>query len=170
MANNILTIKDKKEEKFLRKKTEDFEFKLSRKEIGELILKMKHTMRDAAGIGLSANQIGLEWKIFVAEVPDTQGSHKSYAIFNPQIEKFSRGKVGLEEGCLSIPGVYGTTPRYEKVVLQAQDKNGKKVKIKAWGLLAHIFQHETDHLAGKLYIDTAKKTYKLPESDRLKEK
>ncbi len=161
MINNIWVMNNKKEERFLRKKTVDFDFeKFTKKEISELVSRMRQIMRHANGIGLSANQIGLNFNMFVAEVPDVdRGGAKFYAIFNPKIEKKSEGTAVFEEGCLSIPGTWGYVPRAERVTLSGFDKNGRPVKIKAWGLLAHIFQHETDHLQGKLFIDRTKKVF-----------
>jgi peptide deformylase len=113
-------------------------------------------MREANGVGLSANQIGLSWNMFVAEVPDNDGILKLYAIFNPRLEKVARAKkVIFEEGCLSVPKKYGRIERFSEVKLSGLNKLGKPVKIKAWGLLAHVFQHEVDHLNGKLFIDGA---------------
>ncbi len=89
-------------------------------------------------------------------------SYKFFAIFNPQIVKFSEEKILMEEGCLSVPGIWGGVERPEKITLVGFDKNGKKLKIKAWGLLARIFQHEIDHLNGILFIDKAKQVYKIP--------
>lgn len=161
MLNDIWVVNNKKEEKFLRKKTADFDFKqFTKKEIVGLVSRMRQIMRAANGIGLSANQIGLDFNMFVAEVPDVdQGGTKFYAIFNPKIEKKSGETAVLEEGCLSIPGKWGFVPRAERVVLSGFDKNGKPVKIRAWGILAHVFQHETDHLQGKLFIDRTKKVF-----------
>ncbi len=161
MINDIWMVGDKKEEKFLRKKTADFDFKdFTKKEITELVSRMRRIMRVANGVGLSANQIGLNLNMFVAEVPDVDdGGMKFYAIFNPKIEKKSEDTAILEEGCLSIPGKWGYVPRAERVTLTGFDKNGKPIKIKAWGLLAHVFQHETDHLQGKLFIDRTKKIF-----------
>jgi peptide deformylase len=161
MINDILVISEKKEEKFLRKKTVDFDFKkFTKREIIQLVAQMRRIMHAANGIGLSANQIGLNFNMFVAEVPDVdQGGMKFYALFNPKIEKKSEDMALLEEGCLSIPGKWGHVPRAERVTLTGFDKNGKPVKIKAWGLLAHVFQHETDHLQGKLFIDRTKKVF-----------
>ena len=68
--------------------------------------------------------------------------------------------ANMEEGCLSVPEIFGKVVRPAKVVLEGWDKNGKKLKIKAWGLLARIFQHEMDHLDGKLFIDKAKYLHK----------
>ncbi len=161
----IFTINDKKEEKFLRKKTPEFDFaKFSPKEIRELIKIMKEEMKIADGIGLSANQIGLELRVFVAQIPYSEKTEASkfYAVFNPEIVKTLKESSEMEEGCLSVPGLYGLVNRPEKITLAGQDKNNKKIKIKAWGLLARVFQHETDHLNGVLFIDKTKKVYKLP--------
>lgn len=167
----IITIQNKKDEKFLKTKTVDFDFKkFKKKEITELIGKMRKIMRAAKGIGLSANQIGLTLKVFVAEVPNAQGEMKFYAIFNPRIEKSGGEKPLLEEGCLSVPGMYGQVERFERVVLSGYDKNGKPLKIKAWGLLAHVFQHEVDHLNGIVFINKAKNIYETPASKRLTER
>lgn len=160
MLEDILTIDNKKNEKFLRRKTADFDFeKFSKKEIATLVALMRRTMHDANGIGLSANQIGLDLKVFVAEVSDPKGGLKFYAAFNPKIQKTSDETALFEEGCLSIPGKWGEVERSERVMLSGFDKNGKPMKIKAWGLLARVFQHEMDHLNGKLFIDRTKKVY-----------
>lgn len=151
------------EEKFLRKKTEAFDFgKHGQKEINELVRNMRKIMREANGIGLAANQIGLPWRVFVAEIQGEEGP-KFYALFNPKLEKMGREKEGAEEGCLSVPLTYGDVPRAVKLILLGQDKNGKNVKIKAWGLLARVFQHEVDHLDGHLFIDRATRVYTVEE-------
>ncbi len=161
LENRIVTISEKKEEKFLRTKTEHFDFgKFTKKEVRELVAHMRAMMRKANGVGLSANQIGLHWRVFVAQVPDDQGNPKFYALFNPKIEKTFPGAETLEEGCLSVPETYGPVERVYRLVLAGQDQNGKKVKIKAWGLLARVFQHEVDHLDGKLFIDRSKELRK----------
>ncbi len=166
--DKIVTIENKKDEKFLRKKTEDFDFKkFSKKEVEELIRKMRTAMRKANGLGLSANQIGLNLKVFVTEV-QTNNATKFYAIFNPRLEKISGGKILFEEGCLSIPLTYGVVERPDRVVLVGQDKQGKQIKIKAWGLLARVFQHEVDHLNGALFIDKAKSVHKLNPEETTK--
>ena len=94
--------------------------------------------------------------MFVAEVPDSEGHLKSYAIFNPILEFSKKEKAVMEEGCLSVPGKYGYVERFTDVKLTGLDKRGRNLKIKAWGFLAHVFQHEVDHLNGKLFIDRAK--------------
>ncbi len=156
----IFTINNKKEEKFLRNKAADFDFnKFGKKEISELLRTMREIMTKAQGIGLSANQIGLNLRFFVAQISDK--SLKFYAIFNPEIVKFSKEKIVMEEGCLSVPGVYGLVKRSARITLVGQDENGKKIKIKTFGLLARVFQHEFDHLNGILFIDKAEKLYKI---------
>jgi len=168
MENKILTITNKKEEKILRRKTADFDFKkFSRKEIQELIFRMKRAMRAAHGIGLSANQIGLDHRFFVSEVPNEQGGNKFYAIFNPKIEKVGSERVPFEEGCLSTPLTYGAVERPTRIILSGCDKNGKPIKIKAWGLLARVFQHEVDHLNGVLFTDKAKNIHAVSPAEKL---
>ena len=172
----ILTINNKKEEKFLRKKTARFDFsKSKKKEINALIKQIREIMTEAIGIGLSANQLGLNLRLFVAQISDEPLKRdknnkiilpppekmKFYAIFNPEIKKFSKEKTVMEEGCLSVPGIYGDVERPEKIILVGYDKNAKKIKIKAWGLLARVFQHEVDHLNGILFIDKTKIIQKI---------
>lgn len=156
----ILTIEDEKNKKFLSQKTRDFNFgEFKQKDVTRLINQMKKIMQEAGGIGLSANQVGLPYRLFIAEAPK-KNTKKFYVIFNPKIEKTSDQKIDLEEGCLSVPGVYGLVPRYKKIVLSGFNRYGKPIKIKAWGLLAHIFQHEIDHLDGKIFLEKAKKIIK----------
>ncbi len=174
-SQKIITIENKNDAKFLRKKTAHFDFrKADKKELAELIKSMRQTMREANGIGLSANQIGLNMRLFVAQISDKpikrgednkiimppQSEMKFYAVFNPEITKFSDKKSEMEEGCLSVPGFYGVVERPEKITLEGQDKNGRKIKIKAAGMLARVFQHETDHLNGVLFIDRTKQIFK----------
>jgi peptide deformylase len=161
------TIHTPAENKILRTACEPFDFeKYTKKEIREMVTEMRKKMHEWNGIGLAATQIGRTEAFFVAQPPEG----KFYAVFNPKITKTEGETVLMEEGCLSVPGEYGEVSRYEKLLLEGQDQNGKKIKVKAWGLLAHIFQHEYDHLQGTLYIDKSKGTYTYPESKRLKEK
>ncbi|MBI2024576.1 MAG: peptide deformylase [Candidatus Harrisonbacteria bacterium] len=155
--SKIVTTANKKDEKFLRRPTASFDFSKHKKsEIRQLIKDMRTTMQKADGIGLSANQIGLNTKIFVAKV-----ENKFYTLFNPEFIQISKETSDIDEGCLSIPGVFGMVERPAKVTIKGLDANGKTVKIKAWGLLARVFQHEMDHLNGRLFIDRAKTVQKL---------
>lgn len=169
IKEKILTILNKSEEKFLRKKTSDFDFKeFAKRELDELIKKMRRIMKEAHGVGLSANQIGLNFQIFVAEIPQRNKAPKFYAIFNPKIIKASKETEILEEGCLSVPGYYGDVERNEKITLKGLDKNQKEIKVEAYGLMARIFQHEVDHLNGILYIDKAKNVKKYESNSEQK--
>jgi len=159
--DEIWKIGNKKEEKLLRKKVSEFDFsKFTQKQVNDLVARMRKIMHAANGIGLSANQIGLDMKVFVAEIPDARGGTKFYSVFNPTLEKVGDEKVVYEEGCLSIPGTWGDVERTEQIVVNAFDKRGKPVKFKAWGLLARVFQHEMDHLDGKVFTDRTKKVHK----------
>lgn len=156
--SKIVTINNKKDEKLLRQKTREFDFsKFTKKEVRILVRQMRQDMIAAEGIGLSANQIGLDIKVFVARV-----ENKFYAIFNPEIIQKSAEINQMDEGCLSVPGVYGLVERPAKVTLKGFDPSGRPVKIKAWGLLARVFQHEMDHLNGGLFIDKAKQVERVP--------
>ena len=164
----ILTIKDKKDLKILRKKTSAIKSEtINKAKFKKLIDDMTETMLKADGIGLAANQIGLGIKLFVAEVPnDKGGKNKFYAIFNPEITRQSKETSEMEEGCLSVPETYGAVKRPEKITMTGYNINGKKLKIKAWGLTAKIFQHEIDNLNGKLFIDAAKNIHKIEENKK----
>ncbi len=118
-------------------------------DIKQLIHQMYEIMKAHNGLGLAANQIGVDLQIFTYDIGE--GPH---AVINPKIIRSKGEEVGVE-GCLSIPGIQGDVPRAEEVVLKGLDENGKPVRIKAKGLLARVFQHETDHLNGYLFIDRA---------------
>ncbi|MEN6371007.1 MAG: peptide deformylase [Armatimonadota bacterium] len=118
-------------------------------EIKQLIEHMYELLADAKGAGLAANQIGLSLRLFVYD--DGSGPH---ALINPKIIKKSGSQIG-SEGCLSIPGLFGDVERANVATVTGMDENGKKVKLTGTGYLARIFQHETDHLDGKLFIDLA---------------
>ncbi len=149
----ILSITNKKDQKFLRRKTAEFDFKkFTAKEIRELIRKMRKVMEEANGVGLAANQIGLDMKVFVAQVKG-----KFYAVFNPEITTTSKEKDLAVEGCLSVPEIMDEVARPYRITLKGFDKDGKKLTIRAWGYQARVFHHEVDHLNGKLFIDHLKR-------------
>lgn len=153
----ILTIKNKDEEKFLRKKAAPFDFSTyTRAEATKIVSSMRAKMTEAKGIGLAANQIGLNISVFVARV-----NNKFYAVFNPVIAEISKETETMDEGCLSVPETFGPTPRAAKVTLKGFDRSGRPITIKAWGLLARVFQHEVDHLNGVLFIDKARDVRKI---------
>ncbi len=109
---------------------------------------MFETMHDAPGVGLAANQVGIEMRFFVYD----DGDGRSGFVANPELSDLEQ-EDAIDEGCLSIPGPYYATPRATTVRLRGQDLGGNPFELRAEGLLARIFQHETDHLHGALYID-----------------
>ncbi len=108
---------------------------------------MLETMRDAPGVGLAANQIGVPLQVAVIEVDG-----KVTELINPQIVK-SSGEQTDWEGCLSIPGFVAEVTRAAKVTVKARDRHGREFRVKGEELLARALQHEIDHLNGTLYID-----------------
>jgi peptide deformylase len=108
---------------------------------------MLETMRDAPGVGLAANQIGVPLQVAITEVDE-----KVTELVNPQIVKGSGEELDWE-GCLSIPGYVAEVARYEKVTVKARDRHGKEFRVRGTELLARALQHEIDHLNGILYID-----------------
>jgi peptide deformylase len=116
-------------------------------ELRALIDDMFETMYAAKGIGLAAPQIGRSERITVIDVDENP-----LVLINPEIV-VTEGKTREEEGCLSIPDIYGDVDRAKRVVVRALDRYGKPFEIDAEDLLARCMQHEIDHLHGRLFID-----------------
>ena len=160
MANSmtvrrIRLIENKEDAIVLRQKTAPFDFaRFTKKEITDLVRTMRETMKAASGIGLAANQIGLNLSLFVAKT-----DRKLHAIFNPLVTRVSKEENDMEEGCLSIPNKFGIVSRPTAVWIAGQDARGKKITIAQTGLLARVFQHEIDHLNGILFTDRAREVY-----------
>lgn len=115
-----------------------------------LIDDMFETMYAAKGIGLAAPQIAISKKLAVIDVSTNQS--KTWCLINPVIVD-KKGEALMEEGCLSVPGIYDKAPRALWVKLRALDREGNPYEIEAEDLLAHCIQHEVDHLNGKLFVD-----------------
>lgn len=130
-------------------------------DIKRIIADMTETMWHQVGIGLAAPQVGLPHRILVMD----DGNGGAQALINPVIESRS-GTIREEEGCLSLPGVFGVVERSKTITVRAMDADGKPVSLEATGLKARIVQHELDHLDGVLFID------RLPPvtRDRIKKK
>ncbi len=118
-------------------------------EIAELAQNMISAMYAGDGIGLAAPQVGLLKSLFVCHV----NGDEPRVFINPQIIGTSQEMLPYEEGCLSIPGVYGDVIRPAAVTVQAINEQGKPFKVDAEGMLARVIQHELDHLKGVLFID-----------------
>jgi len=137
------------------------------------------------GVAIAAPQIGVSLRIFVvsgrifeddfirgkgsATHTDTQPTkvpHHDIVFINPNIKKISKDRKLLAEGCLSVRPIYGKVRRATKATVEAYDAHGKKFTLSGSGLLAHIFQHETDHLDGILFIDKARDLHEsTPEEE-----
>ncbi|MDX2346261.1 MAG: peptide deformylase [Legionella sp.] len=115
-----------------------------------LIEDMFETMYHAKGIGLAAPQIGINLQLTVIDVIGDKSNQ--YVLINPEIIH-TDGEIKRDEGCLSVPGAYDSVIRAETVTVRAQDRTGKPIEITSDGLLGHAFQHEIDHLNGKLFVD-----------------
>lgn len=115
-----------------------------------LVERMYELMAERRGVGLAATQVGVPLRVFVANPTGDAADRRAYV--SPRIAAYE-GTVVNEEGCLSVPGVNTRIKRHAKVTLEAMDLAGRAIRVEADGLLARIFQHETDHLDGKLLID-----------------
>jgi peptide deformylase len=107
-------------------------------------------MYAAPGVGLAATQVDVHKQVIVVDVSDRRDS--LVVLVNPQILEAS-GVSDIEEGCLSVPGVYDVVERAERVKVRANDQNGKPFILEAQGLLAVCIQHEMDHLKGKVFVE-----------------
>jgi peptide deformylase len=117
--------------------------------IARLVEDMIPTMYEAAGLGLAAPQVGVQKRLFVYDLHDDEGPK---VLVNPTISE-ARGEWVYEEGCLSVPGLHWEIARPKEVHLTGYDLDGNEVSIEADELLARLFQHELDHLDGKLLLD-----------------
>ena len=116
-------------------------------ELRSLIDDMFETMYAAKGIGLAAPQVGRNERLAVIDVDD-----QPLVLINPEIVS-AEGTIKAEEGCLSIPEIYGDVERASRVVVRAVDRQGKGFEVEGRELLARCLQHEIDHLHGKLFLD-----------------
>lgn len=128
----------------------------------ELIQDMKDTMDHLGGIGIAAPQIGVNKQICIIDVDpenpryENEEATEFLVICNPIIKSLTDEKQGFWEGCLSVPGLRGYVERPSSISLDYKDQLGHSMQIEAHEFLATVFQHELDHLFGKLYIDRIK--------------
>jgi peptide deformylase len=129
--------------------------------------------REDDGVAIAAPQIGESLRIFLISgtvlklaEPSYKGEEKDLVFINPEITKLSREKHEVEEGCLSVRWKYGKMKRSKKATVKAYDENGVLFERGASGLLAQVFQHETDHLNGILFIDSAYDVKDIPPEDQ----
>lgn len=119
-------------------------------DVRRLIRDMAETMYAAPGVGLAATQVDVHLQLFVADISET---HDHLHVFiNPEIVSSSGATEG-EEGCLSVPGVYETVKRADRVIVRALDENGQPFTLEAEGFFAICIQHEMDHLQGRVFVE-----------------
>ncbi|MCC6906208.1 MAG: peptide deformylase [Anaerolineae bacterium] len=148
------------------RRVQEFDGKLHR-----LLDDMVETMLDAPGVGLAAPQVAVSQRVLVVRLPDDEEAREEYGtdagvlyeVINPEIIRRSHEMVDGVEACLSIPGYFGTVERHESIIIRAQDRHGKEIRIKPGGWLARVFQHEIDHLDGILYTERASDVWKAGE-------
>ncbi|MFN3301567.1 MAG: peptide deformylase [Patescibacteria group bacterium] len=136
----------------LRKKCK--KIKVFDEKIKKLAKNMLETLKTVKGLGLAAPQVGENLSLFVVNF-----GGKSMAFINPKIIK-RKGEEEMEEGCLSFPGLFVKIKRSKMIEVKVQNLDGEKMILKLEGISARIFQHEIDHLKGKLFIDY------LPKKER----
>ncbi len=115
-----------------------------------LIADMAETMYDAPGIGLAATQVNQHIQLLIIDTSETKDNLQVF--INPRILERD-GEQVYEEGCLSVPGVYDSVTRAERVVVEAMNEKGDTFKLEAHGLLSVCIQHEMDHLLGKVFVE-----------------
>ncbi len=117
------------------------------------MIKLTDSFKDPEGVGLASTQVGLDGQFFVVKHEDLEGKSHYKAYFNPKIIKFSKKTKQYLEGCLSLPSYWGHVERSFWVDVTYLDSSGQKIQERLNGLPAWIFQHECDHLHGKLFVD-----------------
>ncbi|MGG8409372.1 peptide deformylase [Streptomyces sp. 12297] len=129
-------------------------------ELAALIDDMFASQKAAEGVGLAANQIGVDLKVFVYDCPDDDGVRHTGVVVNPVLQELPADRRVLDdsnEGCLSVPTAYAALARPDYAVVHGQDAQGNPIKVRGTGYFARCLQHETDHLYGYLYIDRLSK-------------
>lgn len=142
-------------EPILRQKLKPVKYEDIAARLPQLLADMEETCLAVHGVGLAANQIGLDLRLAVILLPnpdDEEAPPTRYVIINPVILA-KRGEKLEEEGCLSLPGLWADVKRATDITVRYIDENGVEQVKRARGLLAKAFQHEVDHLDGKLFID-----------------
>lgn len=121
-------------------------------ELEKIAKNMIETMYAASGVGLAANQVGLDIRIATIDLSIGQDTAKLITLCNPEVV-YSEGEQRLEEGCLSVPDFKEVVVRPRKIIVRGQDIHGDEIRIEAEDTLARCLSHEIDHLKGILFID-----------------
>jgi peptide deformylase len=142
-----------------------------------LVDDMYQTMMASEGVGIAGPQVARSLRVFLARLPDDEESRelfgedagKLYVVANPKIVRRSETIVSGVEGCLSLPGLLGDVDRHECIEITGQDRHGNPLSLRARDWLARVFQHEIDHLDGRLFIDIATQVWRPDDDDTLVE-
>jgi len=137
-------------------------------ELTTIVERMFDLMYEAQGIGLAANQVDLPLRFFVVNLAGKPGEGEERVFLNPVITR-PKGSEESEEGCLSLPGMYGDVTRPKQVRIHAYDVSGNVIQEDASGMLARVLQHELDHLDGVLFFDRMDEMKRLKFTDALEQ-
>lgn len=132
--------------------------------IRSLVREMLQTMYSENGIGLAAPQVGLNKQLLVIDCEPDEPTTEPMVLINPEIISYGQELCKIEEGCLSVPGVYLDVIRPEAITVAFKDENGRPQKISASGLLSRCIQHEMDHLNGVMFVDRVDNGLALTEA------
>lgn len=150
------------------------EIKKLAKDMEDATLSWEDSRKHEVGVALAAVQVDKLQRVVVIRNSFEDKTDRSFQILiNPEIVKLSGEIIDDYEGCLSVKGIYGKVPRYEKVKVKALNLDGKEIRVTAEGFLARVLQHEIDHTNGKLFVDHIKdeedRFYRLMEDGKLEE-
>ncbi len=152
----------------LRQEASEVDLKMIQtKEFKDLIIDLYDTMKAEGGIGIAAPQINVPLKVTLIELPENSERYGDLSgtplmiIINPKLTFLTDDKQGFWEGCLSVPGLRGYVERPKKIRVDYYNENGEEKSLEVEEFLATVFQHELDHLFGKLYIDRITDTTKI---------
>ena len=137
-------------------------------ELRELAAQMLDLMYEAEGVGLAANQVDVPIRLFVVNPAGQRGEGEELVLLNPELQ-MPKGNETSQEGCLSLPGLYGQVKRPKSIRLSAYDLKGNPVERVVDGFLARVLQHENDHLDGVLFFDRMTEEAKRELDDQLNE-
>jgi peptide deformylase len=138
------------------------------RELRQVVREMFELMYEANGVGLAANQVDLPLRLFIVNLAGSPGEGEEHVFINPVISHV-KGTDEKEEGCLSLPGLYGNVKRPEKIKFSAFNLQGEEIEADLDGLFARVVQHENDHLDGILFIDRLSPTGVMAAEDSVQE-
>lgn len=163
MAKLLIHTVDKDKE--VRKTSVDFDIaKINNKTSQQYFDDLIEAMIRYKGIGIASCQVGKNIRVIVISKEYTKDKEHTVMI-NPRLVSTGEKTNLMEEGCLSVPGLYGPIERYTKVRVKGWYRDGSQFDIKAKGMLARVFQHELDHLEGTLFIDKALRLHEIEQAD-----